>query len=273
VDTQGTAPFELFAIRYAHLSGRKAQDNYIGTVDLHDAESDLDYYVWVARRDKQVYVIDTGFGEAAARARGRELLMPVQEGLALIGVDAKEVGHVILTHLHYDHAGTLDRFPKARFHIQDAEPAYATGRCMCHPALRHPFDVEDIVSFVRKLYGGQVDFHRGDTELAPGLTLHLVGGHTAGLQAVRVWTRRGWVVIASDATHLYGNIEHQIPFPIVYNVGDMLEGHKLVRRLADSASHIIPGHDPQVMLRYPAPTPAMAGKVVRLDVAPDNPAD
>lgn len=270
MDTQGIAPFELFAIRYARHSGRKMQDNYIGTVDFHDAESDLDYYVWVARRDNQVYVIDTGFEETAARARGRELLMPVQEGLALIGVDAKEAGHVILTHLHYDHAGTLGRFPKARFHIQDAESAYATGRCMCHPALRHAFDVEDIVSFVRKLYGGQVDFHRGDTELAPGLTLHLVGGHTDGLQVVRVWTRRGWVVIASDATHLYGNIEHQVPFPIVYNVGDMLEGHKLVRRLADSPHHVIPGHDPQVMRRYPSPAPEMAGKVVRLDVAPDD---
>lgn len=273
MDAQGTAPFELFAIRYARHSGRKAQDNYIGTVDFHDAESDLDYYVWVARRDSEVYVIDTGFEESSARERGRELLMSVQDGLALVGVDAKEVGHVIITHLHYDHAGTLDRFPKAKFHIQDAEPAYATGRCMCHPALRHPFNVEDIVSFVRKLYGGQVEFHRDDTELAPGLMLHLVGGHTAGLQVVRVWTRRGWVVVASDATHLYGNIERQVPFPAVYNVGDMLEGHKLVRSLADSPHHIIPGHDPQVMQRYPAPTPETEGKVVRLDVAPNISAD
>lgn len=143
---------------------------------------------------------------------------------------------------------------------------------MCHPALRQPFNVENIVSFVRKLYGGQVEFHRGDIELAPGLTLHLVGGHTAGLQVVRVWTKRGWVVIASDATHLYGNIKHQTPFPVVYNVGDMLEGHNLVRRLADSPQHIIPGHDPQVMHRYPEMSPETAGKVVRLDVAPNNPA-
>lgn len=273
MDAQGIAPFELYAIRYARHSGRKAQDNYIGAADFHDAESDLEYYVWVARRDSEVYVIDTGFEEQAARERGRELLMSVKDGLALVGVAAEEVDHVILTHLHYDHAGTLDQFPKARFHVQDAEPAYATGRCMCHPALRQPFNVEDIVSFVRKLYGGQVEFHRGDTELAPGLSLHLIGGHTAGLQVVRVWTKRGWVVVASDATHLYGNIEHQIPFPAVYNVGDMLEGHKRVRSLADSSRHIIPGHDPQVMLRYPALSPQTEGKVVRLDVAPNNPAD
>src|SRR5690606_5250765 len=114
---------------------RKAQDNYMGAVDFHDAESDLDYYVWVARRGDEIYVIDTGFDEQAARARGRELLMPVREGLALLGIAAEHVQHVILTHLHYDHAGTLDQFPAARFHIQDAESTYATGRCMCHSAL------------------------------------------------------------------------------------------------------------------------------------------
>lgn len=269
---QGISPFELYAIRYARHQGRKAEDNYIGSVDFHDADSDLDYYVWVARRGDEIYVVDTGFEDAAARARGRELLLPVQEGLALVGVVAANVRDVIITHLHYDHAGTLDRFPQATFHVQDAESAYATGRCMCHPALRQPFNVEDIVSFVRKLYGGQVKFHRGTAELAPGLSLHLVGGHTAGLQAVRVWTRRGWVVLASDATHLYGNIDRQIPFPVVYNVGDMLEGHRLVRSLADSPQHVIPGHDPQVMHRYPAASPETEGKVVKLDVPPTLPA-
>lgn len=267
---QGMLPFELYAIRYARHQGRAAQDNYMGSVDFHDAHSDLDYYVWVARRSDETYVVDTGFDEAAARARGRELLLPVPEGLALLGIDAAAVRDVILTHLHYDHAGTLDRFPRATFHIQEAESAYATGRCMCHPALRHPFNVEDIVQFVRKLYGGQVRFHRGTTELSPGLSLHLVGGHTAGLQVLRVWTRRGWVVLASDATHLYGNIERGIPFPIVHNVGDMLDGHRLVYSLADSPRHVIPGHDPLVMRRYPAASPATEGKVARLDVPPSG---
>ena len=268
MDTHGVAPFELLAIRYARHTGRKASDNYISPVDFHDAASDLDYYVWVARRDKETYVIDTGFEAQAAQERGRELITPVREGLALAGVDVETVKHVILTHLHYDHAGTLDQFPDATFHIQDAEPAYATGRCMCHSSLRAAFNVEDVVSFVRKVYDDQVQFHQGTAELTPGLTLHLVGGHTAGLQIVRVWTQRGWVVVASDATHLYGNIDHQIPFPIVYNVGDMLEGHQLVRRLADSPQHIIPGHDPQVMHRYAALSPQTKNIVARLDMPP-----
>jgi glyoxylase-like metal-dependent hydrolase (beta-lactamase superfamily II) len=139
---------------------------------------------------------------------------------------------------------------------------------MCHATLRHPYDVEDVVTFVRTVYADRVVFHEGTAELAPGLSVHLVGGHSKGLQVVRVWTRRGWVVIASDATHLYGNIGRGIPFPAVYSVGDMMQGFDTVRSLADSDDHIIPGHDPQVMKRYPAPDASMQGKVVRLDVAP-----
>jgi len=85
---------------------------------------------------------------------------------------------------------------------------------------------------------------------------------------VRVWTRRGWVVIASDATHLYANIGQGSPFPIVYNVADMIEGYRIVRELADSEDHIVPGHDPLVMSRYPAPSAGLKDIVVRLDVAP-----
>lgn len=261
-------PFEVFALRYAHHGGRKAYDNYIGAADFHDADSDLDYFVWVARRGEEIYLIDTGFGEEAAHERGRTLLMRPSKGLELLGIEAASVKQVILTHLHYDHAGTLDDFPAATFHIQEAEPAYATGRCMCHAPLRLPYGVEDVVTFVRKLYAGRVAFHKGDTVLAPGLSVHLVGGHSAGLQAVRVWTRRGWVVLASDVAHLYGNIDRGIPFPAVYNVGDMLEGYRIVRELADSDDHVIPGHDPLVMVRYATPSPELQGKVVRLDEPP-----
>jgi len=261
-------PFELLAVRYARHSGRQPHDNYVGHVDLHDAGCDLAYYVWVARRGKDTYVIDTGFEEQAARQRGRELLMPVPKGLELAGVAVEAVNDVILTHLHYDHAGTLDQFSSATFHIQDTESAYATGRCMTHQAMRAPYDVENVVTFIRKLYGGRVSFHQGDAELAPGMTLHWVGGHTAGLQVVRVWTRRGWVVVASDASHLYGNFQHGVPFPIVHNVADMLEGHRRVLALADSPDHVIPGHDPLVMARYPSYSAAAQGWVVRLDVDP-----
>ncbi|BBK34046.1 glyoxylase-like metal-dependent hydrolase (beta-lactamase superfamily II) [Stella humosa] len=262
-------PFELFAIRYANHTRRKASDNAIGG-DFHEEASDLDYFVWVARRSDRTFVIDTGFDTEQAQARGRDLIRKPHAALALLGIDAAQVDAVILTHLHYDHAGTLTDFPRACFHVQDTEAAYATGRCMCHGFLRHPYHVEDVVSFVRHVYAGRVAFHDGVTELAHGLSLHRIGGHTGGLQVVRVWTRRGWVVVASDAAHLYMNMLRPQPFPAVVNVGEMLEGFRTIHRLADSPKHVVPGHDPLVMQIYPPVSPELAGIAVRLDESPKD---
>ena len=85
--------------------------------------------------------------------------------------------------------------------------AYATGRCMCHQHLRIPFEEEDVVAMVRKVFAGRVTFHDGASEIAPGITVHKIGGHSKGLQCVRVKTKRGTVVLASDTAHLYAHIE------------------------------------------------------------------
>jgi glyoxylase-like metal-dependent hydrolase (beta-lactamase superfamily II) len=267
MEGSGHAPFELFAIRYAVHDGRSAGDNFIGA-DPHDQGSSLDYFVWLARRGAETVLVDTGFGPEAASQRKRTLLRRPSEGLALLGVSAADIRTIVLTHLHYDHAGGLEEYPSALLHVQEREASFATGPCMCHANLRAAYDVEDTVRFVRKVYAEAVVFHRDTSELLPGMTLHRIGGHTAGLQAVRVWTRRGWVVLASDASHLYANMRRGLPFPIVHNVEDMLEGYRTLRRLADSPDHIIPGHDPLVMKIYPAPTPDLEGIVVRLDTAP-----
>ena len=91
-----------------------------------------------------------------------------------------------------------------------------------------------------EVFAGRVVFHDGDSVLAPGLSLHRVGGHTDGLQVVRVHTEVGWIVLASDSTHYYENFTAGRPFPIVFDVGAMLEGYETLRRLADSPSSSSP---------------------------------
>jgi glyoxylase-like metal-dependent hydrolase (beta-lactamase superfamily II) len=121
---------------------------------------------------------------------------------------------------------------------------------------------------VRNVFDGRVHFHNGDQDIAPGLSLHHIGGHTAGMMSVRVNTDRGNVVLASDASHFYANMEDRRPFVIVQNHADMMQGHRKLYQLADSENHVIPGHDPLVMARYQAPSEALNGIVVRLDQAP-----
>jgi glyoxylase-like metal-dependent hydrolase (beta-lactamase superfamily II) len=258
--------YEVFAIKFGSVERRRSE-NFLGG-DPHDGPMPLDYFLWAIRGAGRTFVIDTGFGEADAIRRNRLRQRSPTDGLRALGIDAGAVEDVIITHLHYDHAGSLDQFPRARFHVQDDEVRYATGRHMCHAAINRAYTVDDVVQMVRAVYAGRVAFHDGDSTLAPGLSLHRIGGHTMGMQSVRVHTRRGWVVLASDASHLYANMEEGRPFPIVHNMTETLEGYATLRRLAASPSHIIPGHDPQVMTRYPAPSADLDGIAVRLDVEP-----
>ncbi len=259
--------YEVYAVKYAHNANRTRNGNLL-FMDPHDAPMPLDYYVWAIRNENRTYVVDTGFGHVASAKRGTPLLRTPAEGLALLGIDAASVENVIISHLHYDHAGGIADFPNANFVLQDGEMAFATGRCMCFPAVQRPFEADDVCAMVRNVYANRVRFVDGDAELAPGLSVHRIGGHSAGLMCARVWTRRGWVVLASDCAHFYENIRDRNPFVIVYNLGDMMEGYKTMERLADSPDHIIPGHDPLVMEYYPPAAPELEGIVARLDMDP-----
>ena len=263
----GRECFEVFAVRYGHLAERTARDNFIGG-DSHEGPCPIDYFLWGLRGPRTTWVVDTGYAPEVAARRGRSLLIDPAEGLRAVGIEASAVENVIVTHLHYDHVGNFALFPAATFHLQDLEMAYATGRHMADEPFRSAYEVEEVVGMVRQVYAGRVTFHDGDAELVPGLSLHRIGGHTMGLQVVRVWTRRGWVVLASDASHFYANMVETRPFPIVFHVGDMVQGYRRLRELADSERHIVPGHDPLVMDRYPAAGPGLNGIAVRLDLDP-----
>jgi glyoxylase-like metal-dependent hydrolase (beta-lactamase superfamily II) len=259
-------PYEVYAIKYGERVGTRGGMFVYG--DPHDAPMAMDYFVWAIRNAERTIVIDVGYGRAEGERRGRKFLRSPAEGLQLIGIESAEVRDVIVTHMHYDHVGNLQLFPNARFHIQDEELAYVTGRAMTHHVLRSSFALDDVLEMVRLLYGERVVFHNGDDEVAPGVTVHHIPGHTRGLQSVRVHSERGWVVLASDAAHYYENLEKETPFATLENMFLMLEGFRRLRKLAPTDAHIVPGHDPAVLNRYAPPSPALAGIVARLDVAP-----
>ncbi len=259
--------YEIRAIKYARLM-RRSPDNFIGG-DIHNSEMPLNYYVWVISNRERSIVVDTGFNEAMAGKRGRQIVKPVALGLSALDIRPETVNDVIVTHMHYDHAGNIPLFPQARFHLQDKEMEFATGRCMCHDLLSHGYEADDVVNLVRCVFDRRVQYHDGAAEIAPGVEVHHIGGHTKGLQAVRVRTNRGWVVLASDASHFYEHMEQDRAFPVIYHLGDMLAGYSTLRRLATSPRHIIPGHDPLVMGRYPAAGNGMEDWIVRLDLEPN----
>jgi glyoxylase-like metal-dependent hydrolase (beta-lactamase superfamily II) len=259
--------YEVYAVRYATNPAQRRPQNFVGG-DPHDMPMPLDYFVWAVKGPERVFIVDTGFDAAMAEKRKREFLASPDKTLHKIGINAHDVEDVIITHMHYDHCGNYALFPKARFHLQDMEMEYATGRFMRDPAHHVAFEADDVVAMVRRVFERRVTFHDKDFELAPGLSVHHIGGHTKGMQVVRVWTRRGWLVLASDASHFYAHMDERRAFPVLYNLDDVLAGYERLRELASNDKAIIPGHDPLVRARYPAPRRELEGLVVCLDADP-----
>lgn len=256
--------WDIHAVKYADRNARTRADSFLFD-DNHDAPHAMDYYIWVLRRGAETIVVDTGYDTAEATARGRPIRMEPGEALAPLGITPQDVTTVIVTHLHYDHAGGLHLFPNATLHMQAAEMAFATGPCMCHDALRMPFTADHVCEAVKRLYSGKVIFHDGEAQVAEGVTVHCIGGHSRGLQCVRVRTQSGWMVLASDAAHYYENFMAEKPFPIVVDLQDMLDGFTTLKRLASAPNLIIPGHDPLVRDLFPA---GVAPHITRLDPGP-----
>lgn len=258
--------YEIYAIRYGK-SVRKRSESFIGG-DPHDGPMDMAYYVWLVRNAARTVVVDTGFAPDVAKSRAREFMTCPGETIRTLGTDPDKVDTVVLSHLHYDHAGNHHLFPNATFHVQAAEMTYVTGPWMRFRHLRAGYGAYDIKAVVDRIFAERLVWHEGDSALAPGLDLLHMGGHCAGLQALVVKTARGPVVLASDSAVFYEGLETGRPFPPAFHVGEELAGYERLLTLAGSADAIIPGHDVRVMERYP---PAIEGLAWRVDEAPIAP--
>lgn len=249
--------YEVYALQYAH------RDLDSSEVFLHDhahVPMGMDYFIWAVTDGRRTVIVDLGFTEAVGTARGRTYLREPSESLAEIGIDPAAVEEVVVTHFHYDHTGHHALFPNARLVIQEREMAFYTGPLGPRPAFRRSLHTDDILAFVRLNYEGRVRFVDGDEEVVPGIRVHHVGGHTAGMQIVSVQTARGRAVLASDASHYYRNYQEGIPFQSLHDIPGFYRGFARLQELADHPDLIVPGHDPLVLERL---TPVGQG-IVRL---------
>jgi glyoxylase-like metal-dependent hydrolase (beta-lactamase superfamily II) len=166
------------------------------------------------------------------------------------GFKPDDIPVALITHLHYDHWAGHSLFPKAEYWIQRDEVAFWTGPFGSTPAFRGSANVDALARLVTLNYGRRVKILDGDREVLPGLRVHRVGGHTAGLQIVSVQTARGTVVLTSDASHFYHNVETRQPVQIITSLPEMLTAFETIHELAGKEKLIVAGHDPQVAERF-----------------------
>jgi glyoxylase-like metal-dependent hydrolase (beta-lactamase superfamily II) len=217
----------------------------------------LHFFVWLILGGPHPVLVDTGFGEDDAKARGLRGYVSPAEMLGRMGIRAEEIPTALITHLHWDHWAGYRHFPAAEFWIQRDEVAFWTGAVARYDAFKMSANPGALSELVRLNYANRVRMVHGDREVLPGLRVHRIGGHTAGLQIVSVETAKGPVVLTSDASHFYRNVERFQPVQIITSLPEMLDAFETIDELAGKERLVVAGHDPAVATRFKEEKPGV----------------
>jgi len=258
--------YEVLAIRYGTRPTTRAQTFLNHHVYREpDTPIDLDFFLWVARNDERTVVIDTGYTAASAvnRMPRLELADPIGT-LAELGVKPEASPQVIITHAHYDHLGNLDAFPSSEVVLARAEYDFWTGPYATRPQFACTTEEVELAHLRQVAAEGRITFVERSTQVAPGVEVIPVGGHTPGQLVVRVATATGHAVLASDAAHFYEEVELDRPFTYITDLEDTYRAYELLREMtAELGEVLVAGHDRDVMRRFP-PLPGAGDQVVRI---------
>lgn len=226
-----------------------------------DGPIGMDYFFWLIRNADRTIVVDTGFSAAGGGRRGRTTLLEPADAFDALGVDRAAGPPVVVTHAHYDHIGNLGLFPASPLVIAAAEYAFWTGPYADRTLLHHSVEDAEIASLRRAERQGRLQTFEDEVELAPGVRIIRVGGHTPGQSVITVDTSDGAVLLASDAVHYYEEYERGMPFVQVASVVDMYAAFDRIRamREAGAVRHLVSGHDPDTLARFTPVTGALAG--------------
>jgi glyoxylase-like metal-dependent hydrolase (beta-lactamase superfamily II) len=205
--------------------------------------TDLPLICWYIEGSDKRILVDTGGGDPSkAHPRWqpykREKDQSLENSLKKVGVGCEDIDIVIVTHLHWDHSGSNDLFPRAKIIVQEEELETARSP---FPSTTH--------AYIRRVIDN-VDYTviSGDKEVARGVNVLLTPGHTYGLQGVLVEGEKRRIFIAGDTLPLFANFE-QDPPGISNIFVDLRKYYESLDKIARLSAFILPGHDPRVFER------------------------
>jgi len=200
---------------------------------------------YAIRTGDATILFDTGISPRAVPGLMRRDLLArfAEEDLLVhrldtLGLDPRDIDLVVLSHLHFDHAGGADIFPASELAVQKDEYAYAH-----YPAAF-------LASFYYKknfdLPGYRWRLLDGDAEFAPGVTVLRSDGHTPGHQSLLVELPESRpVILAADCCYWQRSIDEEIPPGVVWDPTRAMHSIKRLKTIARlTGGRIFPSHDP-----------------------------
>lgn len=271
--TGPASSYEVLAVRYGTRVATKSESylNY-HVYGEPDASFAMDYFCWLIRGPQRTVLVDCGFGAAAGARRRRTTLVDPVTALSALGVEPGAVDQLVVTHAHYDHIGNLHRFPNAEVVIARREYEFWTGPYAGRLQFAHSTEAGELAHLATVRDQGRLRLVEDTLDLAPGIELIVVGGHTPGQLVAQVAIAppeggSGAVVLAADALHFYEELERDRPFFVVADLADMYRGFDVLREMTEDAGRLlVAGHDAEVGRRFTGRVPGLPGDVAELVV-------
>lgn len=255
LSAQAAPAYEVYMVRFAGFHGFPVAELVKGADTAR--RTDLAFIVGVLKGNTgHTVLLDAGFYRPQFLAAWKPFdYQRPSEAIAKIGVAPGAVTDIIISHVHWDHLDGADLFPNARIWIQKAEYEHYVGADGL--PLAEAIDTVDAKMLAQLHRTGRVQLVDGDgREVIPGITVYTGGRHTFASQYAGVRTAKGVVVLASDNMYMFENLAKHEPIGATFLPADSvsnLQAQDRMRRIASSPGLIIPGHDPQIFVRFPAP--------------------
>ncbi|GGB04129.1 MBL fold metallo-hydrolase [Puia dinghuensis] len=262
---QRSIAYEVYAIRFAKSGFIKASEIAIGGSDK-DSVADC-YMFWLLKGGGRNILVDAGFtlNENSTRNNSWNSSNYIRPDSALLRLKLQpgEITDIIITHPHWDHIGGITLFPTAQVWMQQDDYTYFVGTAWQKNGDHGGFYKEDVKAIVATNLDGRLHLVKGDSiELFPGIRAFIGSKHTWESQYVAVNTSAERVIIASDNSWYYYNLQHLTSIPPKFTFDPKAYVHQLkrMRRMQPNISLIIPGHDAAVFSQFPT----VAEDVVRI---------
>jgi glyoxylase-like metal-dependent hydrolase (beta-lactamase superfamily II) len=258
--------YRVLAARYAERETTLSRIYYAWpTYDEPDAAVLMSYYFWVLQPPAgPPVIVDTGFDPELAARMNRPCTITPARVLDKLGIDGKQVEQVVITHLHYDHIGNLGLFPNACFAVAQRELDFWSGPIAKRSQFASHADPSGVEHLLRAGVEGRLRLVDHELEVAPGVTVECVGGHSPGQLIVTVATADGRVLLASDAVHYYEELALDRPFAVIADLAASYRAFDIINEARAGGAVFVPAHDPLVMEHHPPVDAALAGVVVEL---------
>lgn len=209
-----------------------------------DADLKMGYYFWILDCGEFLVAVDCGFSPEEAVRRGRPFETEPGQLLSDAGVKPEDVDFLILTHLHYDHAGNIDLFPRATIVVAQNELDFWFEDISSRPQFSFLIEPRSLRLLSEANEAGRVKSFSESMDIV-GLTVERLGGHSPGQTVVHVPTDNGTVILASDAAHFAEQVTLDALFGFV---ADVPESYRALDRLkelggAEEVIAVVHGHD------------------------------